>query len=94
MREGNNFFGMHCFTRSSKDSEEYDKNLEYKDNRETRVFDFYRHQLSFRLPEAIKDLGSRKCFHTNKGNFFTIELMASNGCTSSINPIRAYSSSE
>lgn len=74
-------FGMHCFTRSSKDAEEYDNKLEYKDSRESRVFDFYRHELSFRLPEAIKDLGSRKCFHTNKGNFFTIELINNEGET-------------
>jgi len=72
-------FSMHCFTRSSLDGEIYDNNLEYEDNREKRVFDFYRHELSFNLPDAIKELNSKKCFHTNKGNFFTVELVDNGG---------------
>ena len=73
----NIIFSMHCFTRSSKGESIKDESLAYSDTRETRVFDFYRHELSFHLPAAIKNL--KKCFRTGQGNFFTIELINNEG---------------
>ena len=70
---------MHCFTRSLKGEDIIDENLVYSDPRESRIFDFYRYSLSLKLPEAIKNLGTKKCFHTGRGNFFTIELISDTG---------------
>ena len=35
-------------------------------------FDERRYRLSIQLPDIIRDIGSRKCFHTGKGNFFIV----------------------
>jgi len=69
-------FGLHCFTRGLKDGEHSDETLLYRDARETRIFDFQRHQLSIRLPRIVDELQTRKCFHTGKGNFFTVEMIS------------------
>lgn len=72
-------FSMHCFTRKPKDNEEVDESLWYAGSKETRVFCFDRYELSSQLPEIVKSLGDRKCFQTNHGNFFTIELTTKSG---------------
>jgi len=51
----------------------------YSDNRETRIFDFQRYELSKRLPVILDTLGQRKCYHTGKGNFFSIDLINEDG---------------
>lgn len=51
----------------------------YGDDRETRIFDFVRYELSKRLPEIIEGLGQRKCYHTGEGNFFSVEIIQENG---------------
>jgi hypothetical protein len=68
-------FSMHCFTRGFKPGEAPDPDLCYSDHRETRVFDFQRYSLSKQLPATVDDLSKRKCYHTGRGNFFTIELV-------------------
>jgi hypothetical protein len=72
-------FGLHCFTRGRGQNVPYEKSLLYKDDREIRVFDFLRYELSKRLPEIIEGLAQRKCYHTGKGNFFSIEIVRENG---------------
>jgi hypothetical protein len=49
------------------------------DDRESRVFDFVRYELSKRLPEIIEGLAQRKCYHTGKGNFFSVEIVREDG---------------
>jgi hypothetical protein len=68
-------FGLHCFTRGRNEDETIESALLYGDDRETRVFDLVRFELSKRLPEIIDTLPRRKCYHTGKGNFFSIEIV-------------------
>jgi hypothetical protein len=70
-------FGLHCFTCGI--TPQCDPALLYSDAREAREFDFQRYELSKRLPEIVGDLSCRKCFHTEHGNFFTIDLVDEQG---------------
>ena len=72
-------FSMHCFTRDPLPNEEIDSNLWYQGPKENRLFCFYRHTLSYQLPDMIKSLGDRVCWHTHHGNYFTIELVTQEG---------------
>ncbi len=72
-------FSLHCFTRGFTPSEKPDRSLFYSDDRETRVFDFQRYALSKRLPAIIDHLAHRKCYHTGKGNFFSVEVIDESG---------------
>ena len=72
-------FSMHCFTRGLKRGECPEPKLLYSDERETRVFDFHRFELSHNLPAIIEQLLDHKCFHTGAGNFFTVKLVDSRG---------------
>ncbi|AWN74922.1 hypothetical protein A6J39_007770 [Legionella anisa] len=45
----------------------------YSDPREKRIFCFSRYTLSYLLPDIAKQIDRGACFHTGKGNFFTIE---------------------
>jgi hypothetical protein len=74
-------FSLHCFTRSKKGEENIDHNLLYSDSREERIFDFIRYECSKQLPQIIRELGKRKCYHTGHGNYFTVEIKHSNGIT-------------
>ncbi|MCU7939909.1 MAG: hypothetical protein KZQ64_08115 [gamma proteobacterium symbiont of Bathyaustriella thionipta] len=69
------FFSLHCFTKSEKGQEQIDTDLLYRDNREVRVFDFRRYELSKNLRDIIEDIGRKKCFHTGHDNYFIIELL-------------------
>ena len=71
-------FSMHCFTRGNR-GEKTDPAMTYSDNRETRIFDFGRYALSHPLPAIIDSLMTCKCFHTDHGNFFTIEVVDAQG---------------
>jgi hypothetical protein len=71
-------FSLHCFTRSME-NETPDSALLYGDNRETRIFDFGRYELSQNLPAIIEGLMARKCFHTGHGNFFTVSVLDGQG---------------
>jgi hypothetical protein len=72
-------FGLHCFTRGRSQDTTQESTLLYKDDREIRVFDFVRYQLSKRLPEIVEGLARKKCYHTGKGNFFTVEIVQDDG---------------
>jgi hypothetical protein len=74
-------FSLHCFSRSLPAVGSYDRTLEYSDARETRLFDVARYELSKHLPGIVKRLTERKCQHTGKGNFFTVEIVAEDGAT-------------
>ena len=49
--------------------------LEYSDNRESRTFCFDRYRLSFHLPDIIRNIHTKQCNHSGKGNFFIVELV-------------------
>ncbi len=72
-------FGLHCFTRGRGQNPPQEDTLLYGDDREIRVFDFVRYELSKRLPDIIDGLAQRKCYHTGKGNFFSVEIVQENG---------------
>ncbi|WP_444905297.1 hypothetical protein ACJJIU_22280 (plasmid) [Microbulbifer sp. CnH-101-E] len=75
-------FSLHCFTHGphhGRTLSDYDPELYYRDSRETRVFCFRRHELSFLLPDIAKTISERKCYHTQKGNYFLIELAGEEG---------------
>jgi hypothetical protein len=72
-------FSLHCFTRGNREGEQPDPELLYSDSRETRIFDFQRHELSKQLPGIVQNLPRRKCYNTGKGNFFTVELVGDQG---------------
>ena len=63
---------MHCFTHSVRDGESYSSDLEYRYGNETRVFDEERYDLSKLLPEIVRTISDRKCYHAKDRNFFTI----------------------
>jgi hypothetical protein len=72
-------FSLHCFTRGLKSGETLDRSLCYSDDRETRTFDFRRYELSKQLPAIFDTLAQRKCYHTGKSNFLTIEWVDDSG---------------
>src|SRR5712691_5201902 len=71
-------FSHHCFTRGTE-NETPDPALLYSDGRETRIFDFRRYELSHRLPAIVDGLMTCRCFHAERGNFFTIEIIDDQG---------------
>jgi hypothetical protein len=72
-------FGLHCFTRSISSEQEPAPPLLYGDSREQREFDFKRYELSKLLPSIVETLPDRKCFHTERGNFFCVEMVDDQG---------------
>jgi hypothetical protein len=68
-------FGLHCFTRGAADGEIVDPKAQYADAKESRVFDKDRYELSKRLPDLVKALSTAKCYHTDRGNFFTVDII-------------------
>ncbi|NOY15854.1 MAG: hypothetical protein GXP23_02765 [Gammaproteobacteria bacterium] len=72
-------FGLHTFTRGSKDGQPIPLELRYRDSRETREFCFTRYELSKQLPDIVRALDTHRCFHTRHGNFFIIERVTREG---------------
>jgi hypothetical protein len=72
-------FSMHCFTRDARKDEMVLAELAYSDDRETRIFEFDRYELSKRLPEIVCTLGERKCHHDKHGNFYVFEIIDKTG---------------
>jgi hypothetical protein len=62
-------FSLHCFSRGIGAGESYVADLAYADSREVRLFDEQRYKQSLRLPEVIRSIGDRRCFHTGYDNF-------------------------
>ena len=75
----NVIYSAHCFTRDPLPEEKIDKALWYEwsveKGTEKRLFCFDRYNHSVYLPDIIRSLGDRVCWHTHHGNFFTIELL-------------------
>ena len=71
-------FSLHCFTRGGE-GETVDAGMQYSDHRENRVLDFRRYNLSLQLPAIVKSLMTRKCFHTERGNVFTVSIVDEGG---------------
>lgn len=72
-------FSLHCFSRGITAEEQYPADWAYADSREVRLFDEQRYMHSLRLPEVIRSIGGRRCFHTGHDNFFTVELIDGQG---------------
>jgi hypothetical protein len=68
-------FSLHCFSRRIGQGEVYVAELAYADSREVRLFDEQRYTRSLQLPEIIRSIGERRCFHTGHDNFFIVELI-------------------
>ena len=68
-------FSFHCFTHKPRDGETPDPALRLTQGLETRVFDFYRWELSQHLPDIIARLMERKCFHAGRSNFLTVGIV-------------------
>jgi len=67
-------FGLHCFARDRLPGEEVNADRWYADNRERRVFCFDRWELSRQLPGIIATLAERRCMHTGREEFVTLEV--------------------
>ena len=72
-------FSLHCFSRGIRAGEAYLADWAYADSREVRLFDEQRYTHSLRLPEVIRSIGDRRCFHTGHDNFFIVELIDAQG---------------
>lgn len=73
-------YGLHCFAREKLPKEQVSNDLWYADSRETRVFCLQRWELSKLLPSIIATLTERRCTHTGREEFVTLE-MVTNGRT-------------
>lgn len=73
------WFSMHCISRGSADGEKIDAAQICSDGLERRIFDKERYELSKQLAGIIRNIGTRRCFHTGRGNFLTIEFQDANG---------------
>jgi len=71
-------YSSHCFTSGIDKNSYQDKNLIYKENNLERIFDFFRYDLSKRIPGIIRNILNSHCYITNKGNFFVIEFLDHN----------------
>jgi hypothetical protein len=67
-------FSIHCFTRSARADEVIERNVAYRDSRETRIFDVDRYQQSKRLREMLETLADKKCYHDKHGNYYVFEV--------------------
>lgn len=76
-------FSCHCFTRTPENGEVVEQSNIYRDPKnENRIFCAKRYELSKGLKSIIvKRLtkGGTKCFHTERGNYFIVELAQSGG---------------
>jgi len=74
-------FSSHCFTRDRLSNEPHSPDLIYPDCPDGRIFELTRYGPSKELPGIVRSLGERQCWHTSKGNYFTIDLLESSGET-------------
>lgn len=68
-------YGLHCFARDPLPSESVPLESWYEDSREKRVFCNFRWELSKQLPRIIATLGERRCMHTGREEFVTLEVV-------------------
>jgi len=70
-------YSNHCFTRNVDSEEEVDSEAVFPNpvkKGDKRVFSVTRYTLSKQLPEIIRTLDKRTCYHTNHSTFLTIEI--------------------
>lgn len=77
----NVIFSLHCFSRAARQGEAIPPELAYSDSRETRIFDPERHRHSLVLPDIVKTLAEKQCFHDSHGNFYVFEMVEEDGST-------------
>jgi hypothetical protein len=70
-------FAMHTFTRARCATDSL--GVIYANARESRTFDDERYALSHRLPEIIKNLSARKCYHARNQNYLSVENLSLEG---------------
>lgn len=68
-------YGLHCFTRAQLPGEQVNPTEWYSDSREKRVFCSLRWALSKQLPGIIASLAERRCIHTGREEFVTLEVV-------------------
>jgi hypothetical protein len=68
-------YGLHCFARDQLPGEAVREDYWYADSRERRVFCHLRWELSKQLPGIIATLGDRRCMHTGREEFVTLEVV-------------------
>lgn len=68
-------YGLHCFARNQLPGEQVDAEHWYTDSREKRVFCLLRWELSKQLPQIIATLGDRRCMHTGREEFVTLQVI-------------------
>ncbi len=68
-------FGLHCFARDKLPNERVVDEHWYSDSREKRVFCLQRWELSKQLPGIIATLQERRCMHTGREEFVTLEVV-------------------
>ena len=68
-------YSMHCFTRKPSTDEDVAADAWYSDSREKRVFDSGRWALSKRLPSIIAGLERRRCLHSGREEFITVDMV-------------------
>jgi hypothetical protein len=75
-------FSLHCFSRGAAKDEKIPTDLAYSDTRETRIFDFTRYQKSHDLPNLVRGLTEKRCYHDAYGNFYVFEIVGLDGLKS------------
>ncbi|WP_095205135.1 hypothetical protein [Mesorhizobium carmichaelinearum] len=78
----NTEFSLLCFSRSPRAGEAISTDLAYSDSRETRIFDADRYEQSKLLPQIVRSLAERPCFHDTHGNFYVFEIVKADGTIS------------
>lgn len=68
-------YGLHTFARDPLPDEQVSADYWYEDSREKRVFCHLRWELSKQLPGIIATLSERKCMHTGREEFVTLEVV-------------------
>ncbi|WP_017901778.1 hypothetical protein [Pseudomonas asplenii] len=68
-------YGLHCFSRTAEANEQVHPESWYADSREKRVFCRLRWELSKQLPDIIATLRTRRCMHTGREEFVTVEVV-------------------
>lgn len=68
-------YGLHCFARDVLPGEQVSQDRWYSDSREKRVFCDLRWELSKQLPGIVATLTERRCMHTGREEFVTLEVV-------------------
>lgn len=73
------YFSDHCFTERQKPGDDPLLKYPHSPPAKPRTFDVARYELSKKLPDLVRNLMGRKCFHTYHGNYFIIEITTHEG---------------